>query len=369
MSMLRLFAAAIAAATLGMAADRLPSVGQLVAHEWGTFTSVADGNGSPLSWIALNGPAALPCFVHLPAPPVGTKSNVFATVRMETPVIYFYTPRKVTLDVGVTFQGGRFTEWYPQVTAYQPGRIEWTGIEALPGEDVQFPRGNQPNHYYEARATDSAPLRIGDEQEKLVFYRGLADLDVPVRPRFLSDGRLELRQSGSAPVPSVIVFENRDGRMGFRTVGMLEGKVEVNVPELKSDSTRIRGQLADALVTRGLYPKEAAAMLATWKDSWFEPGMRVFYIAPRTMIDAVLPLTIHPVPSATERVFVGRVEVLTPALQREIVDAVAKGDHVTLGKYSRFLYAWWQDLRQRGLIAKSVDLWGLAGYKEERCAQ
>src|SRR5437870_2961991 len=36
----------------------------LVAHEWGTFTSVASENGDPVSWLPLSGSSDLPCFVY-----------------------------------------------------------------------------------------------------------------------------------------------------------------------------------------------------------------------------------------------------------------------------------------------------------------
>ncbi len=36
----------------------------VVAHEWGTFTSVAGADGDPVRWGTLAGPADLPCFVE-----------------------------------------------------------------------------------------------------------------------------------------------------------------------------------------------------------------------------------------------------------------------------------------------------------------
>ena len=40
-------------------------------------------------------------------------------------------------------------------------------------------------------------------------------------------------------------------------------------------------------------------MLETWKDTWFEEGLRAFYIVPRQTTDQLLPLTITPAPKAT----------------------------------------------------------------------
>ena len=63
----------------------------------------------------------------------------------------------------------------------------------------------------------------------------------------------------------------------------------------------------------------------------------MFYLFPRAAIDRVLPLTIRPVPQDVQRVFVGRVELLSPESKDEIVTAAARHDRATLRKYGRFL--------------------------------
>ena len=64
-------------------------------------------------------------------------------------------------------------------------------------------------------------------------------------------------------------------------------------------------------------------MVETWRDSWFEEGTRLIYIVPSRVIHAVLPLQIEPGPSAVARVFVGRIELITPALKRTVTEATA----------------------------------------------
>jgi hypothetical protein len=59
--------------------------------------------------------------------------------------------------------------------------------------------------------------------------------------------------------------------------------------------------------------REAQAMIATWRSTWSEPGLRVLYVVPRRLTDEVLPLAITPPPSALVRVLVGRTEVLPDA--------------------------------------------------------
>ena len=78
-------------------------------------------------------------------------------------------------------------------------------------------------------------------------------------------------------------------------------------------------------------------MVETWRDSWFEEGSRLIYIVPSRAIDTILPLQIEPVPSQTARVFVGRIELITPETERPVEEAVAKNDWPTIDRYSRFL--------------------------------
>jgi hypothetical protein len=178
---------------------------------------------------------------------------------------------------------------------------------------------------------------VGDQAEKVLFYRGIADFDIAVQPKFLPDGKLEIRNAGPDAVGFAILFENRGGKTGYRVIRDLRGSTLLDSPDLTADVGSVHQELAGALTAAGLYSKEAAAMIETWRDSWFEEGMRIFYLVPRKIVDAVLPLKIAPTPAATERVFVGRVEVFSPAIQRTIETALESGDTKTLGKYGRFL--------------------------------
>ena len=78
-------------------------------------------------------------------------------------------------------------------------------------------------------------------------------------------------------------------------------------------------------------------MLATWRDSWFEEGSRLFYIYPAGMIDQLLPLDVRPRPAQVQRVFVGRAELLTPATLAEVQRAIGAGDLQALAAFGRFL--------------------------------
>src|SRR6185436_17530411 len=73
--------------------------------------------------------------------------------------------------------------------------------------------------------------------------------------------------------------------------------------------------------------------------SWFEEGARLIYIVQRPTVDGILPLDITPRPTDIARVFVGRIELFTPAILQEVKQALAVNERATLEKYGRFLQA------------------------------
>jgi len=356
----------VAIAVLATAAITLigkePSAAPVIAHEWGTFTSVALDTGAPARWAPWTGPADLPRFVHTMQPQ--WKFALSGLVRMETPVIYFYSLQPATLSVKVDFPKGLVTEWYPQATRVQAatpkvskqplpvepegGGIAWDKVEVLPGSDFTFRTENKASHYFAARQTDAAPLRAERETEKLLFYRGVGNFAPPLWARYPGDGKLELRNTGKEAISVAIAFENQNGSIGYRMVRNLNGELSIDPPAMNGDLKMLQSALAHELVAAGLYEKEAAAMIETWRDSWFEPGTRVFYIMPRSEVDAVLPLTINPAPSSVARVFVGRVEVLSPWTAQQISEANRQQDVDTLKRYGRFLEPFAAQMRLTG---------------------
>jgi len=141
----------------------------------------------------------------------------------------------------------------------------------------------------------------------------------------------------SDEIPAAILFERRGAQLGYRMLGPLRGQAAYAPPELSSSLDSLSTALEGILISQGLFPDEAHAMLETWKDSWFEEGSRLIYIVPRRFIDSVLPLRISPAPAMTTRVFVGRLELVTPATERAVESAFASNDQLTLAKYNRFL--------------------------------
>jgi hypothetical protein len=220
----------------------------------------------------------------------------------------------------VDFPRGCFSEWYP-LARTERQTINWNGFVAQPGAKENFPVDKSRSHYYPARETDAAPLSLGDEQkveqEKFLFYRGFGNFDLPLSVR-LKDDRVVVRSAWPDEVAQVILFENREGRSGWRIHGPLNGEAAIARPELGQPVEPLLREFEKTLVGQGLYEKEAAAMVKTWRDSWFEEGLRVFYILPRRATDAILPITIKPQPTELARVFVGRAEIITPEMESEI---------------------------------------------------
>lgn len=325
----------------------------LVVHEWGTFTSVANERGEPVEWAPLSGPADLPCFVE--RRPYATELSpklMPGLVRMETPVLYFYPQHPMTLSIHVDFPHGWITEWYPRATdvepqknnvppgvGYRDGMIRWDSVEASPGENPALPLSEGPSHYYAARNTDAAALLSGDQRERFLFYRGIGSFQQPVRPKFTQDGKLEIANAAAEAIPLMMVFENREGRVGYRIRQSVKGTITVEPPSLGARLDELKADLADRLIEAGLYPKEAAAMIETWKDSWFEEGTRVIFVYPRSVVDTVLPLRVTPAPTTVARTFVGRVEVLSPWIEETISTAVNNNSTAGLAKFGRFLDA------------------------------
>jgi len=82
--------------------------------------------------------------------------------------------------------------------------------------------------------------------------------------------------------------------------------------------------------------------------------MRLFYIVPKAAIDSILPLDIQPAPRQISRVFVGRMEIITPAIQNDVKQAIASNDRVALERYGRFLEPIANRLRVKSALLDSI---------------
>jgi hypothetical protein len=350
----------------------------LVVHEWGTFTSVQGGDGVPLAWQPFLTPD-LPKFVYdwrqpglgreMPVAMAFNKGGIRSLQRMETPVIYFYSDHELTADVTVKFPKGFITEWYPQAqqvgseninalatgtnmttlsASLERGFISWRGLQIVPSAtadlSAQLPTDRSDNHYFAARETDAEFIKLATggtngttpELEKLLFYRGTGNFATPLKVTLTDEGFLSVANTGDKPLADLFLVEMRNGAGNWTHLENLSPgqskpwqaltATEKLTPISADDFAKHLGEpLEIALVRAGLYPREATAMVKTWSKSWFaEDGVRVLYILPREWTDETLPLTLNPQPKQLERVMVGRAEIITPELQKELAREIAK---------------------------------------------
>jgi len=354
--------------------DARPVSSSLTAHEWGTFTSIAGDNGQAVDWSPLTGSTDLPSFVeHFRN--ADFKVGLRGTVRMETPVLYFYDSQEETVSVKVSFYKGLITEWYPRASRVEPstslndaslyskqadGSIAWNSVTIAPTLRANFPADTSDNHYYAARQTSSTPLLVktaaGEQREKFLFYRGVSSLAPPISASVTPEGTLLVQCSTDEAIPNVILFERRGDKVGFRIAGALKDQVLLDSPALTDSADSLGRELEGLLVAQGLYQDEAHAMVETWRTSWFEEGTRLLYIVPTSFVNSVVPLSISPAPSQTVRVFVGRLEIVTPATERSVERALATHDTVTLAKYGRFLEPILQEMMKKERNAAKLRL-------------
>src|SRR5581483_4576538 len=350
---------------------------QLVVHEWGTFTSLQGSDGVPLKWNPLAS-SRLPAFVYNWMRPgfgrrptgmlsLGNKGALVTLQRMETPVVYFYTPEQIKIDLTVRFPNGGITEWYPQAadvgpsvyplnpviagldsglhqcgvaptftlaSVFQPrtqkeSLIRWTDLNIITS-DAHFHRSprlladSSGSHYYAARETDSALIELPqsggtNEIEKFLFYRGVGNFVATLRVAMPDERTVLMSNTGTEPLSYLFILGIQGERGDFVSLERLGPCRQTNASlelknqgrSLKTLRKQIQSAMAQALSAEGLYPREAAAMVKTWDNSWFtEPGVRVLYMLPRAWTDQTLPMSIDPKPKELVRVMVGRAELI-----------------------------------------------------------
>ena len=357
---------------------RLPPTDEdsFVVHEWGTFTSFSGSNGVQLDFRPLIN-SDLPAFVfdrHMQSgAPILTKLHVRARVRMETPVTYFYTNKERTIKASVEFPNGLLTEFYPPVETMTPdfswndathppfknSKLDWGEINLIPvrsltpavkdcetadwlrgliAERVLPSDGAPSNHYYRARETDSALVHVkrpqaslerfrpsGNFIEKFLFYRGVGSFNQPLHVVVDEKNRIQITNQGDRPLRSIFRVTVADKLASISAIQQLKAHETLEFPEVAQAVTieELKDQVSHSLVEEGLYTREARAMVETWADSWFsEEGTRIFYMVPQEVTDQILPLNISPQPDTCVRVLVGRIEIMTPSMESQLMEVV-----------------------------------------------
>src|ERR1700733_14896855 len=127
----------------GGAPNPAVAMGDLVAHEWGTFTTMQGSDGMFLDGLQHES-ESLPAFVHASTQAHASPFHLYGdeshdvpvhsvSSKMETPVLYFYSNTARNVRVHVEFDHGLLTHWYPAAKLTSPfdtdGSIDIAKIE------------------------------------------------------------------------------------------------------------------------------------------------------------------------------------------------------------------------------------------------
>jgi hypothetical protein len=395
-------------------------------HEWGTFTSAQGADGILLPWHSVR-TEELPVFVHswgskysllalqrMETPVIYFYGNQRQTVEVK--VQFPYGQFTEWYPLATESRGNSATEWIERATNSTPGmssngianvlagyaarlpqdfppatadvgdRLTWNGVTLAPAKENsglsgRFPTAAAGGRYFSARETDSACLEVPSatngvsEYEKFLFYRGVADFKTPLQVTMNTNGVVMASNLSARDTLRHLYLLSVRGGEGSLTAleEIAPGKAKsMGAPErarkipVAGLSDQLGTLMTAALEKEGLYPREAVAMVKTWKDSWFaEEGIRVLYILPQSWTERALPLTLSPPPARTVRVMVGRAEVIAPdvveQLQHDLSEASggseahrqsAEGTVAKLGRFAEPTLL----LASERLDAKSVQL-------------
>ncbi len=281
----------------------------------------------------------------------------YVTLRLETPVIYFYPPKSqatpLTLNVEVQFHGGWLTQFYPQAEPDAPGlkqkqfdfgpidrntigRLTWTNLKV--GAAGQPPPTDEPVWLTPRNVHASTITTPEGESEKYLFYRGVGNIRSPLA--VVSDVKGDvltiracceevLAPGEKQPIAHLwLVHIQPDGLTAFRALDRIQidgdhpGDVVAKIKSSFSNAdykaenlSQLQQAMHAALMDEGLFDEEATAMLQTWQKSYFRSGgLRLFYTVPRAWVDHYLPLTISRA-AEIKRVMIARTELFSPEQQ------------------------------------------------------
>jgi hypothetical protein len=285
-------------------------------------------------------------------------------MRLETPVIYFYPPRGVslpqTIDVDVKFRGGWLTEYYPKAEAAAPGlrsgsfkfggltpktvgSLSWKGLRV--GAAGTFPNTDEAVWTTPRKVASQPVTTKSGESEQYLFYRGVGNIRAPLRVKTDRKQNLlriysnfdELQANSSVAMEGAWLAHIRsDHKVAFRNITLdavssrptnMLSEVNATFSETEyapQNLQSLKGEMHRALVGDGLFEDEATAMLDTWQRAYFKsPGLRLFFLVPRAWTDHYLPLELSR-DADVARVMMGRIELVTED-QRALLKQIAKG--------------------------------------------
>ena len=154
--------------------------------------------------------------------------------------------QKLNATIDVDFPGGQVTEWYPHgglVKHVSPngrtqfGPFRWADVTLDPNAKITPPKAMDDNHYFEARGVNSVPVQLQTaegkkQQEEFIFYRGIRHATFESLHAKVEKDSVTLARNGRHAPQSVIVFENRDGKVHWQEVVLNRGFTTVSRKDL-----------------------------------------------------------------------------------------------------------------------------------------
>jgi hypothetical protein len=346
----------------------------LIVHEWGVWRVHNDGDLANADLQAVwNG---LPKFVYGQMSGRSLPKHWPNVEPVDRPVMFFYSPTPVLVDLRIDFPGGHPMVWWP-------GTLEpanHVGRQPQPAElsrhllwrfQVKTPPQGRPeralapvekDHWVQTVRDvggDSihafvGEQRFGTEHEKFIYYDGLLPRGDWVRPTVEKD-RVRLTNRAAHPIYDVTVVDRRTpDRVRFARLARLDAGAKDAVLELtetdeaawrKTAETTLSKQLVDA----GLSAPEARSLIELWKaELLYAGGVTLFYRLPQEEYERCLPLKMTPKPEKLVRVGLVHHGYLDPDLAERVARLVKDLDN--------------EEFQVRERAQKQLESLGRAGY-------
>jgi hypothetical protein len=307
----------------------LPRRGSFVVHEWGVITIPY---GTPYATIRSAGIQGVDQAPDLPAHAVTWRKVVGDAierwknepVEFSKPIVYFYPPKAMAVNVRLSVPAGRPSAWWPATTDYGPkpifpgrsgkqrgepappnpddiqpkdGFLQWTGLALDPTGDG-FP--DAPAWWKRARDVDAAVVLFNNQKDKFLYYDALGNYAPKLAASWTKEG-VTLRNDSPDAFSSVMAVRVKNGVCFSATAPLAKGA--------SADLKLAKGLPDLAAALAGLYKKEAAALVEIWNEEFFKTeGVRLLAVLARDAYDRLLPIEITPKPDELERVLILHLE-------------------------------------------------------------
>src|SRR5437867_11830492 len=103
--------------------------------------------------------------------------------------------------------------------------MQWREVRVSPAAVQDFPTESRQSHYYAARKTNAAPLAVGSQKERFLFYRGDGTFPLPISVKMSDGGKILAKNLGTDTVSGAILFENRGGLRRYVHGGILTNDI------------------------------------------------------------------------------------------------------------------------------------------------